>query len=515
MEIKLIWKQACAAAIECVQQEIYELKESVQIFLNGEFYKESQQVISMIYGLKPDTEYEVCFRQGSEEAKLHFKTKEADFVYDVRAFGAKGDGISDDTKFIQAAIMSCMPGGRVVIPEGTYKITSLFLKSDLIIELQKGAVLSADTDREKFPVLEGKVYKEDEELILGTWEGDPMDMFAGIISGIGVKNVVIYGEGTIDGNASKDNWWYEAKKIRIAARPRMLFLNRCEDVCVAGITIKNSPSWNIHPFFSKNLRFIGVSILGPKDSPNTDGLNPESCDNVEILGCYFSVGDDCIAVKSGKISIGAKYKVPSSNIMIRQCCMRDGHGSITLGSEMAGGVRNLTAKECCFYHTDRGLRIKTRRGRGKDAIIDGIVFEDIKMDSVLTPFVVNSFYFCDPDGHTEYVQCKDPLPVDDKTPSIESLCFRNIQADNCHIAGTFFYGLPEKKIKYLEMKNVNINYAKEAQSGQPAMMDGIDENICKMGVFAKNVERLVFDNVNVEGQEGKALLLEGIDELID
>ena len=115
-------------------------------------------------------------------------------------------------------------------------------------------------------------------------------------------------------------------------------------------------------------------MLGPKVSPNTDGLNPESCDDVEITGCLFSVGDDCIAVKAGKISVGAKYKVPSSNIRIRQCCMRDGHGSITLGSEMAAGIKNLQARQCVFLNTDRGLRIKTRRGRGKDAVIDWCLF---------------------------------------------------------------------------------------------------------------------------------------------
>ena len=324
---------------------------------------------------------------------------------------------------------------------------------------------------------------------------------------------MIYGEGTIDGNASWDNWWFEAKKIRIAARPRMIFLNQCEDVRIVGITVQNSPSWNIHPYFSNRLQFIKVTVLGPKDSPNTDGLNPESCDDVEITGCLFSVGDDCIAVKSGKISVGAKYKVPSSNLRIRQCCMRDGHGSITLGSEMAAGIRNLQARQCVFINTDRGLRIKTRRGRGKDAIIDGVLFEDIKMDSVLTPFVINCFYFCDPDGHSEYVQCKEPLAVDERTPQIKELCFRNIQAENCHVAAAFFYGLPEQKIERVEMKHVQVSYAKEAVSGQPAMLDGIDENICKMGIFARNIKILVLEDIQVMGQDGEAILMDGIDSL--
>ena len=118
--------------------------------------------------------------------------------------------------------------------------------------------------------------------------------------------------------------------------------------------------------------------------------------------------------------MGRKYKRPCRDLTIRQCCMRDGHGSITIGSEMAGGVRNLTVKDCLFLHTDRGLRIKTRRGRGKDDILDEIIFENIRMDHVMTPFVVNCFYYCDPDGHTDYVQTKEALPVDERTPEIRN-----------------------------------------------------------------------------------------------
>ncbi len=195
--------------------------------------------------------------------------------------------------------------------------------------------------------------------------------------------------------------------------------------------------------------------------------------------------------------------------------MRDGHGSITLGSEMAGGVKNLRALDCVFLHTDRGLRIKTRRGRGKDAVIDGILFEHIKMDHVMTPFVINSFYFCDKDGHTDYVQCKDPLPVDDRTPSVKSLAFHNIHAENCHVAAAFFYGLPEQKIEQVEMKNVYVNYAQEAKSGKPAMMDGIPDEICKMGIYANNIHKFVLENVTVEGADGEAIHIENVDHVLE
>ena len=292
----------------------------------------------------------------------------------------------------------------------------------------------------------------------------------------------------------------------------MIFLNHCKNVVLHGITVQNSPSWNIHPFFSENLKFIGISVLGPKDSPNTDGLDPESCKNVDIIGVYFSVGDDCIAVKSGKIYMGAKYKTPSEKITIRQCCMRDGHGSITIGSEMAGGVKDMNVEECLFLHTDRGLRIKTRRGRGKDAIVTGIKFENIIMDHVMTPVVLNSFYFCDADGHSDYVQSKEYHPVDERTPYLGDFLFKNLQATNCHAAASYMYGLPEQKIHEVVFENASFSFAENPTAGVPAMMDGAEPQT-NTGIFAKNIETFICRNVTVSGQKGEAIIADGIDHL--
>lgn len=516
MKISKIFQTARSVDIEIQDGSIFETGKPYEIFVNGVRYKSTTRVVNGIYGLKPDTEYEIRVEQGGERAILTLRT-DAEFVtLNVRDFGAKGDGVQNDTLYIQAAVMACPAGGRVLIPEGTYRITSLFLKSDLRLELAKGAVLSAETKRTLFPVLPGRIegYDEESEYNLGTWEGNPLDMFSAIITGINVKHVLIYGEGLIDGNAGADadNWWYQAKVRRIAFRPRMIFLNHCEDVVLEGIRVQNSPSWNIHPYFSNQLRFINLTVLNPKDSPNTDGLDPESCKDVEITGVYFSLGDDCIAVKSGKIYMGAKYKTPCENVVIRQCCMRDGHGSITIGSEMAGGVKNLTVKDCLFLHTDRGLRIKTRRGRGRDAVIDGILFENIRMDHVMTPFVINSFYYCDPDGHTDYVRNKEALPVDERTPEIKTLVFKNIEATNCHVAAAYLYGLPERKIEAVIMDHIHVTYAENAQEGVPAMLDGIDPCV-KMGVFANNIKQLTLHDVTIAGQEGEAFILENIDRL--
>lgn len=517
MNVKVIFKTARCVTVEIEDGSIYEADRVRRIFVNGTLYGETRKVITSVYGLKPDSVYEIAVECGNERAAVAVRTDYEFVTLNVRDFGAKGDGTQDDTRFIQAAIMCCPEHGRVLVPEGVYRVSSLFLKDDLRLELAKGAVLSAFTDRTMFPVLKGLTdsYDEKEEYNLGTWEGNPLDMFSAIITGINVRNVVLYGEGMIEGNAGyeEDNWWYDAKVKRGAFRPRMIFLNHCEYVVIQGIRVQNSPSWNIHPYFSNHLRFLDLKVLNPKDSPNTDGLDPESCRDVEIAGVYFSLGDDCIALKSGKIYMGSKYRVPSEDIVIRQCCMRDGHGSITIGSEMAGGVKNVTVKDCLFLHTDRGLRIKTRRGRGEAAVIDGIVFEHIRMDHVMTPFVINCFYFCDPDGHTEYVETKEALPVDERTPYVKSLAFRDIEASNCHVAAAYLYGLPEQKIDRVEMEHIHVTYAEDAVEEVPAMMDGI-EPVKRMGVYANNIRTLVLKDVRIEGQLGDAVLTEHVDEVV-
>lgn len=516
MKISCIFKTARCATIEIEDGSIFETEGQYEIYINDVLYETTNRVITSIYGLKPDTLYQIRVVKEDEEACTEVTTDWEFVTLNVRDFGAKGDGVQDDTRFIQAAVMACPKDGRVLIPVGIYRIGSLFLKDNLRLELDKGAVLSAMTDRSEYPVFPGLIqgYDEESEYNLGTWEGNPLPMFSAIITGVNVRNVVLYGQGMIEGNASyaEDNWWFDAKKKRGAFRPRMIFLNHCEHVTVQGITVQNSPSWNIHPYFSDHLRFIDLRVLNPKDSPNTDGLDPESCKDVEIVGIYFSLGDDCIALKSGKIYMGAKYKTPCEDVMIRQCCMRDGHGSITIGSEMAGGVKNLTVRDCLFLHTDRGLRIKTRRGRGRDAVIDGILFENIRMDHVMTPFVINCFYFCDPDGHTEYVRTKEMLPVDERTPDIRTLVFHRIEASNCHVAAAFLYGLPEQKIRKVIMEHVHVTYAEDPKRDVPAMMDGL-EPCAKMGIFADNIEQLTLRDVTIEGQDGEAFLLKHIDRL--
>lgn len=514
MNIKILENISRCLTIEIEGEGIYETEE-YEISLNHKCVFKSRRIIETIYDLLPGTEYILRVKRGDEYTEsIVFTTPTESVTLNVRDFGAKGDGSQNDTPFIQAAILSCPRDGRVFIPEGVYKITSLFLKSNLNIEIGKDAVLSAYTEREKFPVLPGKIVgTNDVEFNLGSWEGDPLDSFAGILTGIEVDNITIYGQGIVDGCASFANWWNNPKVLNIAYRPKMLFLNHCTNIHVIGITFMNAPAWNLHPYFSNKLKFYNVNILSPQHSCNTDGIDPESCNEVEIAGCYFSVGDDCIAVKSGKIYMGEKYKIPSQSILIRQCYMKDGHGAVTLGSEIGAGVKDILVKDCKFENTDRGLRIKLRRGRGKDCVIDTVCFQNIQMDEVKTPFVINSFYFCDSDGKSVYVQSKEKLPIDDRTPLVKSLQFKNINCENSHFAGVYFYGLPEQKIQSIVMENVRISFAENAQTGVAAMMLGCEPS-CKQGIYLHNIEKVILNHIEVIGCLGEPIITKGIDELI-
>ena len=517
MILNLLKKTARCAVIEIDDGGNYYTKEVYAVWINHEKKFLTDKCITYLSDLKPETEYDVLIESGDKTVKetIRFVTEYESVTMNVRDFGAFGDGVHDDSMFIQAAIMACPKDGRVYIPSGKYSITSIFLKSNLNLEIAKGAELVSVRDRKLHPHFPGELqtYDEKDEYYLGTWEGNPRPMFAGIITGLDAENICIYGEGVLNGNATGEDWWKNPKTMNIAYRPRSIFLKDCRNVSIIGITVKDSPCWTIHPYTCENTAIYAVTIENPKDSPNTDGINPEFCKNVTICGVHFSLGDDCIAVKSGKIFLGKKFKKPSEEILITRCLMENGHGAVTLGSEIAGGVKGITVKDCIFINTDRGLRIKTRRGRGKDSVLDDIVFENIRMEEVKTPFTVNSFYFCDPDGKTSYVQTRDSLPVDERTPRIGKLTFRNITAVDCHVAAMYCDGLPEEKIEQITLENIRISFKEgECEKGVPIMSEGVEE-CSRKGIFIRNVKELSVKNVLVEGNDGEPIITEGVDHI--
>ena len=344
--MRLLFVSPRSAGVLLDPEGLYEAREKHVLFLDGDRLGEEYRSVASLFGLEPDTEYTLEARTDSGEAEsLTFRTKKELCCLDVRSFGARGDGETDDTAMLQAAILCCPDSGTVRIPAGDYVTGPLFLKSHMTLEIADGAALRLLTNRARFPVLPGDTPADNEkgEILLGMFEGVPADGFAAALNGIGVTDVNIVGEGVIDGRAQESDWWADPKVIRTASRGNLFYTQRSRGITVHGLTFMNSPSWNIHPAFSEDLDFIDIRVRAPWDSPNTDGFDPESCRNVRLLGAEISVGDDCIAIKSGKIGLGRKYRTPCEDLEIGWCALLDGHGGVTVGSEMAGGVNRVRA----------------------------------------------------------------------------------------------------------------------------------------------------------------------------
>jgi len=502
-------------SLEIENKECYYTKNKMYLYINGVKSGEIGTNVFIVRNLKANFKYVVYIEDSvtnETSDEIIIRTKIETMVVNVKDFGAKGDAVSEDTSSIQAAIAACQQGGRVFFPEGTYLVSPIFLKSDITIELGKGAKLLGEKERGKYPILPGLISSDlmGEDNYLASWEGEPADSFASLITGIGVKNVNIVGEGIIDGNADYHNWWHDVKNKIIAWRPKTVFLNKCENILIEGITIKNSPSWTLHPLLCQNIKVIGVNVENPKDAPNTDGFDPESCSNVMVLGTRFSVGDDCIAIKSGKLNTSRKHLAPSKDIYIRNCLMEFGHGAVVIGSEMSGGVSNVYVERCIFNSTDRGVRIKTRRGRGDNGVIDEIHALNIRMNRVKTPFTVNCFYFCDADGKTEYVWSKEKLPVDDRTPYIGSIYIKDVVCTDTQVAAGFVYGLPERKLEKIVLENIHIHFDDAAEADYPEMLS-FAEPMCRGGFYFNNINKLMLKNITLENSIGMTIVKLNID----
>lgn len=512
MKFHCLYVSSVSACFELENTSPYYAEDAYDVTVNGApaLTGVGTNVFSL-FDLQPGTEYSVAIGGDS----LAVTTLTENGCMSVKSFGAKGDGVTDDTAALQAAIDCCPKFGRITVPAGTYFTRPLVLKSNMILELKKDAVLLGDTDEAHYPLLPGEIQDAEtgEAHQITSWEGNPFPGRQSFISANYAENLHIVGQGVIDGNAVNGDWWVDVKKRKIS-RPKLVWLNRCENVWFHGITGRNSACWNFHPFFSKNIFFYNTAVEAPKDSPNTDGTDPESCDNVQYIGMRFSVGDDAIAIKSGKMYMGMKYQTPATNHVVRNCLMEFAHGAMTLGSEMSGGIQSLKVSQCYFKHTDRGLRIKTRRGRGKYAVIDGVEFSNIYMDNVMTPVVMNMYYFCDPDGHEEVVWSKEPHPVDDTTPYLGSFTFRDMECRDCEWAAGWFYGLTEQPIGSVTIENVNFTVKEDASTGMPAMMDYIEPSR-KRGLYFNHVRKVHLKNVTVTGQDGLRVEAENVDEVID
>ena len=310
--------------------------------------------------------------------------------FTVTDYGAVGDAGTDCTGAFTTAIEKCASagGGRVVVPAGRFLTGAIHLRSNVALHVSDGATILFTTDPAGYL-----------PTVLTRFEGVEVMNYSPLIYAIDCENIAVTGKGTLDGQADTSHWWpwkgnpdfgwktgaprqNEAREKLFAMaergvpaaqrqfgdggylRPSFIQTYRCRNVLVEDVKIVNSPMWEIHPVLCTNVTVRGVRIS--THGPNNDGCDPESCRDVLIERCSFDTGDDCIAIKSGRNADGRRIAVPCENIVIRECEMRDGHGGVTIGSEISGGVRNVFAESCTMDspNLDRALRFKNNAARG-------------------------------------------------------------------------------------------------------------------------------------------------------
>jgi len=364
-----------------------------------------------------------------------------------RDFGAKTDGTSKDTAAIQKAIDTCAAkgGGTVRLTAGTFLSAPLVLKSNITLELDKGATLLGSPDHADYP--------EITEFRLPGVQS--------LVSATNAENVSITGEGTIDGNG--ESWWQMARTVRDAGvmgnphpRPRLVVFDHCKHVSIEGVTIQNSPMWQVVPYYSDDVVIHNIRVLAPQHSPNTDAIDPFSSSNVRIDHLYADTGDDDIAIKSGAIGSPGGDD-PSRDITISDCTFLHGHG-LSIGSEIAGGARNILAERIHFNGTDNGIRVKANRDRGND--VSNLVFRDIDMKDVKNPLVISEYYprILPSDSAVA------PAPVTRLTPHFHNIVIQNVTATGAAMAGAIV-GLPEAPITDVVLHNVNLSGEKGLSIG--------------------------------------------------
>ncbi|WP_163538536.1 glycoside hydrolase family 28 protein [Gracilibacillus sp. YIM 98692] len=452
----------------------------------------------------------------------------------ITEYGAVGDGKVMNTNFIQKAIDSCAEsgGGTVYVPTGAFLTGPISLKSHITLYLEAGATLRFTDDFEKYPVVKTR------------WSGYVCHGFMPLIFAENVSNTAIKGDGVIDGNG--EAWWNINRRLRrketyisqkteeIAhanrdftepadtnlvewpsqfLRPPLVQFYQAKHIEISGVTVKNSPFWNTHLVFCDDVSIHRVKFQNPSDTPNGDGLDLDSCQNVRLSDCHFDVGDDCVVLKSGINADGRHYGVPTKNVTVTNCTMHHGHGGVVFGSENSGGIENVTVSNCVFEGTDRGIRIKTNRERG--SYIRNILVNNILMEDVLCPIAINSFYRHGVSKSNQELLDAAKIPVSEKTPVVEQIRISHITAKNCRAAAGFIYGLPEMPVKEVSLEHVTLEMTQDetVPGGEPDMVREVIE-MAGEGIFAKYVEDLTVHHARVLTRKGPALTVEASDQIV-
>jgi polygalacturonase len=472
----------------------------------------------------------------------------------ITDFGAKGDGLTDNTEAFNKAIeaVSNKGGGKVIVPEGLWITGPIVFKSNINLHLLKGALLKFSTDKSKYPIIKT------------SFEGFETRRCLSPIYGKDLKNIAITGQGVIDGSGEvwrpvkkskltdeqwkkliakggvlneEKNTWYPSEgylkalpliidqnvpkitheeqwtEIKDFLRPVMVSFVNCTNVELDGVTFQNSPAWCIHPLMCQNVRICNINVRNPWYSQNGDGLDLESCKNCLVYNSSFDVGDDAICIKSGKDADGRKRAIPTENVIVYKCMVYHGHGGFVVGSEMSSGVKNIYVENCLFMGTDAGLRFKSKRGRG--GVVENIHINNVHMTDIETDPIIFDLFYGGKHGidavNDEKNQDKTIQPITEETPTFKDIYIKNITCNGA-LRAFFFNGLPEMNVQNINLENISITstYGATLNESDDIKMRNITINASKGNMMnLYNVKNVVLNNVSSSNPQNDSLKIDG------
>jgi len=459
----------------------------------------------------------------------------------ITDFGAKSGGQVLNTQAFAEAIdaVSEKGGGRVIIPRGIWLTGPITLKSNIELYTEKGAMVIFSTNKDLYPLVETN------------FEGSNTVRCTSPINGRNLENVAFTGHGIFDGSGgawravkkeklTESQWkklvasggivnengktWYpsqqfrdgeklaemnvprnlktikEFEPIRDFLRPVMVSLISCKKVLIDGPTFQNSPAWCIHPLMCEDFILRNSAVRNPWYSQNGDGIDIESCKNSIIHDCSFDVGDDAICIKSGKDKDGRDRKMPNENLIVKNCIVFHGHGGVTVGSEMSGGVKNMHVSNCTFIGTDVGLRFKSNRGRG--GVVGNIYISNVEMMNIPTQAISFNLYYSGRSASEDLEagidgQAPALLPVTEETPQFKNIFIRDVNCKGA-MTGIFLQGLPEMNLENVQLENIHM----EADNGL----------ICSdaTGVKIKNLTLITKKTPVVDFKDSRDVIVDGL-----
>ncbi len=389
-------------------------------------------------------------------------------IYDVASYGAVGDGKTNDAKAIQSAIDDCTAdgGGRVVLESGkTYYSDSIQIKRNVELHLQKGAVLKATSDINGY-IRPCKMTNDPKTALVGNpVTGKPSFVF---VYGYEADNCSITGEGTIDGNCyafvkRKDQYYVTGD---FYPRPTTIYIEKSNNISFRDITVTNAPFWTLHPAGCDDVLISHIRILNPLDVANSDGIDPDHCSNVRIIGCHVVCADDCICLKTSKGN--AEYG-PCENIIISDCTLTSTSAAIKIGTEGVGDFRNVVVSNCMISRSNRGLSIQIRDGGN----VENVTFRDC---------TVETRRFC-----SDWWGTAEPVTItcfrrDENTVAghIKNIRYYNITTKGEN--GVLIYSSPENPVENVVFENCNIHLEKTSKWDcglydlRPCIDHGIEES---------------------------------------